>query len=301
MLPAFVNARRKVGAPDVALLFAVSLRTRAARLEQRAAHVDRDRGRLIDAAAFLVDLLDDAHVRVGQRRQRDGRRCRRAIAFQGQILAPPRLDAAAQLGDRVRVPVHGGLELRNDLLLLLEVRLQRRDALLVGTQALDQGLPGLEVGAERFDLRVVLAFLAVVRLAQRPELRRGLRGLGFSFLQLRPELFDLAARLRPHAIYAVGIAAQRSDELLLAFELRAHALELEVARANLGAQLRRFLGVGAQRLDQRVLPLDALRQLLELAVFAGRALELGDPGALLLELLQDDRELGAPIGQEASQ
>src|SRR6185503_7547546 len=283
MLPAFVNARRKVGAPDVALLFAVSLRTRAARLEQRAAHVDRDRGLLIDAAAFLVDLLDDAHVRVGQRRQRDGRRCRRAIAFQGQILAPPRLDAAAQLGDRVRVPVHGGLELRNDLLLLLEVRLQRRDALLVGTQALDQGLPGLEVGA------------------QRPELRRGLRGLGFSFLQLRPELFDLAARLRPHAIYAVGIAAQRSDELLLAFELRAHALELEVARANLGAQLRRFLGVGAQRLDQRVLPLDALRQLLELAVFAGRALELGDPGALLLELLQDDRELGAPIGQEASQ
>ena len=126
-------------------------------------------------ARALLDLLDDAHVGVAERRQVDRRRRRRAVALHRLILALPRVDAAAQLGDRVRMPIDGGLELLDDVALLFEARLQRRHALLIGAQALDHRLAGLELCAQRVDLRLLLAGLAGRVLAQRRKLRRRLR------------------------------------------------------------------------------------------------------------------------------
>src|SRR5881394_1136710 len=103
-------------------------------------------------------------------------------------------------------------------------------------------------------------------------------------------------------IDGLGVAAQRANELFLAAELRAHALELEVLRADLAAKLRSLLGLGLERVDQLILPVEAPLERLDLVVAPLlAAFELGDARARVLELLEHERNLAPPIGQEPGQ
>ena len=62
------------------------------------------------------------------------------------------------------------------------------------------------------------------------------RELGIETLDL--SILELCVALE--AIDALGISTQRAHQLLLAVELRAHALELEILVANFVAQLARL-------------------------------------------------------------
>src|SRR6202007_563831 len=98
------------------------------------------------------------------------------------------------------------------------------------------------------------------------------------------------------------VAAQRADQLLLAVELRLHALELEILLAAFLAQLRRILGLGFQRFDQLLLTVDpplVVCRLLILALL--QTLELGYARALLVELTKHERQLGAPVCEQPGQ
>ena len=123
-------------------------------------------------------------------------------------------------------------------------------------------------------------------------------------LYLASEILDIAVLelgVRFQPIHDLCIAAQRTDQLFLAVELRAKALELQILAANFAPELRYFLAFGLERFDQLVLPRDPLLQRLHLAVAAGvLALERLEPGALLLELLEHHGQLGTPIGEQPS-
>ena len=150
-----------------------------------------------------------------------------------------------------------------------------------------------------------LARFAGRGLAQTRELLGSFARLALCALQLRFELFDVAlflARLRFEPLRAIAVAAQRTHQFLLALELRAHPFELEIATSHFRTQLRNLFGIAAKRFDQGVLPVDALLQRLELVLAPSRAgFELGDARPLLLELFENQRELRAPIGQQAGQ
>src|SRR5439155_856010 len=173
-----------------------------------------------------------------------------------------------ELDDRVRVPVERRLELTDDLALLVDRRLQSRDAVLVGAQALDHELARLELRAQRLELGRLVVCLAG-RRAQRAHLFRLFLDAPLGPLERALEILDrtiLDLRVGLEAIDGLGVAAQRANELFLAAELRAHALELEVLRADLGAKLRSLLGLGLERVDQLILPVDAPLERLDLVV-----------------------------------
>jgi hypothetical protein len=77
----------------------------------------------------------------------------------------------------------------------------------------------------------------------------------------------------------------------------------ELTRSNSRSRLRTSArSFASQGFDEGVLAVDALLQRLDLVLApAGAAFELGNARALLLELLENQRELRAPIGEQAGQ
>ena len=111
-----------------------------------------------------------------------------------------------------------------------------RGAVLIGAQALDHRLAGVELCAQRLRARWTRRFALPLASRSGGKLLRLLLDSPLGLLHLASELFDLAILELGIGLETVDdlcVAAQRAHELFLAVELRAHALELEILARGL--------------------------------------------------------------------